>query len=127
MGKHMYCICYNDNGDKKILINYGLFDYEGDCIQKIEDLGVKNLETYRIKVNPKQSITSYEEGYIIRLENTIRHLLLKEIQRVKSEHVFSSVKELRNYIEYYTYGFIYGLNPDEFGFIMDELLENMNL
>lgn len=53
INKDMYCICYDDGKDKRLLINYGLFNTEKSCIKYINSINNKNLIVYPIKINEK--------------------------------------------------------------------------
>ena len=47
----MYCICYDDGKDKRLMINYGLFLTEEDCLNYIDSINNSNLIAYNIKMN----------------------------------------------------------------------------
>ena len=49
----MYCICYDDGKDKRLMINYGLFLTEEDCLKYIDSINNSNLIAYNIKMNKK--------------------------------------------------------------------------
>lgn len=49
--KDMYCICYDDGKDKRLLINYGLFKTEESCIEYINFISNNYLVAYPIKMS----------------------------------------------------------------------------
>lgn len=49
--KDMYCICYDDGKDKRLLTNYGLFKTEESCIEYINSISNNNLIAHHIKIN----------------------------------------------------------------------------
>ena len=56
----MYCICYDDGKDKRLMINYGLFLTEEDCLKYIDSIIPQSpLKT------PNSSIGSYPEVVIL--------------------------------------------------------------
>ena len=59
----MYCICYDDGKDKRLMINYGLFPTEEACLRYINSINNSNLIAYNIKVNKKslKDSLTYEE------------------------------------------------------------------
>ena len=67
----MYCICYDDEKDKRLMINYGLLLTEEDCLKYIDSINNSNLIAYNIKMNKKSfkdSLTyegiQYEISYL---------------------------------------------------------------
>lgn len=50
----IYCICYDDGKDKRLMINYGLFQTKDSCIDYINSINNSNLIAYPIKINKKE-------------------------------------------------------------------------
>ena len=47
----VYCVCYDDGKDRRILINYGLFEHEDDCEEFIKTIKNNNLKPFSLKIN----------------------------------------------------------------------------
>lgn len=49
----LYCICYDDGKDKRLMINYGLFQTKESCLDYINSINNSNLIVHPIKINKK--------------------------------------------------------------------------
>ena len=65
LNKEMYCICYNNNNDRRILLNYGLFYLESECKDFILNKNLGNDFTpFPIKVNNNDVKKCYIEMFM---------------------------------------------------------------
>lgn len=82
IGTEVYCICYDDKTDKRILINYGIFMTREDCFERILSIkNNKNLKVYPIKMNGNERIEKELNFLKDKLEycNTLEWEVAKEI------------------------------------------------
>ncbi len=125
-GNIVYCICYNNGTDKRVLINYGVFWTEDECKNYIKSIKNDNLEVYPIKVNlpEEQAVLSRIHPEISHLQNILYYY--SELENNIKEHIFEDAntllssgfteKEVLNYIEdkyYYFKDKLYDLLPTQ--------------
>ena len=88
----MYCICYDDGKDKRLMINYGLFPTEEACLRYINSINNSNLIAYNIKVNKKSlrdSLTYEGIQYFHKMELIVINRILKDIDTLLFEETMN--------------------------------------
>lgn len=75
----VYCVCYDDGKDRRILINYGLFEHEDDCEEFIKTIKNNNLKPFSLKINRKRLNFSTVYGDLGYLEDILNYAYKLEL------------------------------------------------
>lgn len=124
----VYCICYDNGKDKRILMKYGVFEDADECYNFISTLKNSNvLEPFPLEKNHKvdysmiyRNLRFLEDtlDYAYKLEVIVSHQILKQIDDMLKANVFNG-KEIIFAIKQQ-----YGLTEDE---LKEMLGDNENM
>lgn len=93
----VYAICYKNNNDKRILINYGIFYNKEDCKDYINTIKINknklfvypielNINIYKdviAKINPKLQLIYDNLRYCNRLEHIVYQDIIQDIKTLE--------------------------------------------
>lgn len=81
----MYCICYNNGTDKRILIKYGIFQTKEKCEEFIKAINNNNLESYPIKINRSEKNILLKEDIFSKTPEEFSFLYQNLVQAFRLE------------------------------------------
>ena len=84
--QEVYAVCFDNNGDIRVLVNHGVFTSLEECNSYIDSIGIKDLKPYPIKINKLWSRHYKLEQHLLMMEkifglyHVMKYIALKTIR-----------------------------------------------